>query len=133
MTLFSWLPNGVALVLWGLGATAGLAFAASRIGSALGRPGPEIALRMVAVALLVLAFAVALLFGNLDALYPLAYGALVLAVLPGASAAPWSALGSPLGSSRWPSCTRRLSSCGSVRERSVIMVDSRRASSALPS
>ena len=39
----------------------------------------------MSVAPLVLPFAVALLFGNLDAWYPLLYGALLLAVLPGAS------------------------------------------------
>ncbi len=85
MTLFAGLPNGIALVLWGLGATIGLALAAWQISRALGRSGPGTALRTVAVAPLVLAFTIALLFGNLDAWYPLMYGALVLAVLPGAS------------------------------------------------
>ena len=85
VTLVSWLPNGVVLLLWGVGATAGLALAAARIGRALGLSGRHTALRAVAAAPLVLPFAVALLFGNLDVWYPLAYGALVLTVLPGAS------------------------------------------------
>jgi len=85
MTLFAGLPNGVAVLLWGIGATAGLAAVAWWIGRALSRSGPGTAFRSFAVAPLVLAFAIAVLFGNLDAWYPLMYGALVLAVLPGAS------------------------------------------------
>ena len=69
MTLVAWLPNGVALVLWGLGATAGLAFAASSDRDRRSSGGRWIALRAVTVAPLVLAFAVAMLFGNLDAWY----------------------------------------------------------------
>jgi hypothetical protein len=42
-------------------------------------------LRVVAVAPFVLPFAIALLFGNLDAWFPLLYGALVLSALPGAT------------------------------------------------
>ena len=86
MTLLAWLPNGVVLVLWGLGATAGLALVAWRLARASGRPDPAAdAIRAAAVAPLVLPFAVAILFGNLDAWYPLAFGLLVLAVLPGAT------------------------------------------------
>ncbi len=84
MTLVAWLPDGAALVLWGLGATMGLGFVAWRLALAAGRPtaGPD-AIRAVAVAALILPFAVAVLFGNLDAWYPLAFGALVLAVAAG--------------------------------------------------
>ena len=85
MTLFSGIPDGVVLLIWAAGATVGLALVAWRIGEALNSPGPATALHAVAVAPLVLPFAVALLFGNFDVWYPLAYGVLVLAVLPGAS------------------------------------------------
>ncbi len=81
MTLLAWLPDGVVLVLWGLGATLGLGAVAWRIGLAAGRGGASRdALKTVAVAALLLPFAVAVLFGNLDAWYGLALGALVLAV-----------------------------------------------------
>jgi hypothetical protein len=86
MTALAWLPDGVVLLLWGLGATAGLALAAARLAAASGRAdGRGVALRAVLAAPLVLPFAIALLFGNLDAWYPLAFGALVVAVLPGSS------------------------------------------------
>ncbi len=81
MTLLAWLPDGAVLVLWGLGATLGLGAVAWRIGLAAGRAGASRdALKTVAVAALLLPFAVAVLFGNLDAWYGLALGALVLAV-----------------------------------------------------
>jgi hypothetical protein len=98
MTLLAWLPNGAALVLWGLGATAGLAYVARQLAQALARPDPVAdAIRAIAVAPLVLPFAVALLFGNLDAWYPLAFGMLLLAVLPGASGRALVAGGMALG------------------------------------
>ena len=85
MTLVSWLPNGLVLVLWGVGATLGFAWVAARLAVGSGyRPLP-MAVRAIAVAPLVLPFAVAVLFGNLDAWYPLAYGALLLAALPGST------------------------------------------------
>jgi hypothetical protein len=85
MTPLAGLPDGVVLVLWGIGAIAGLALVAGLLARTSGRDGSSTALRAIAVAPLVLPFAVALLFGNFDVWYPLAYGALVLAVLPGAS------------------------------------------------
>ena len=85
MTLVAWLPDGVVWVVWVLGATAGLGLVAAMIAGAFGRDRRPVAMRAVSVAPLVLPFAVALLFGNLDAWYPLLYGALLLAVLPGAS------------------------------------------------
>ena len=85
MTVLSGLPDGVVLALWAVGATAGLALIAALIARASGRDGPGVAVRAAAVAPLFLPFSVALLYGNLDAWYPLGYGALVLAVLPGAS------------------------------------------------
>jgi hypothetical protein len=84
MTLVAWMPNGVVLVLWGIGATAGLGHIAAEISRREGMGGPS-ALRAgfkaMMVAPLFLPFAVAILFGNLDAWYPLAYGALLLTIL----------------------------------------------------
>ena len=82
MTLLAWLPNGVVLVLWGLGATLGLGLVAWRLALAAGRGAVarEDAAKTIAVASLILPFAVALLFGNLDAWYGLAFGLVVLAV-----------------------------------------------------
>ncbi len=84
LTLVAWLPNGVVLVLWGLGAIAGLGHIAAEIArrDAQGEPRSSlIGLRAMLAAPLVLPFAVAILFGNLDAWYPLAYGALLLTIL----------------------------------------------------
>jgi hypothetical protein len=85
MTLLAWLPNGVVLVLWAIGATLGFGWVAARLALADRRPAPPMAVRAIAIAPLVLPFTVAILFGNLDAWYPLAYGALLLTALPGAS------------------------------------------------
>jgi hypothetical protein len=84
MTLLSWLPDGVVLVLWGIGATLGLGLVAWRLAAAAGRPAPRNdALKTIAIVSLVLPFAVGVLFGNLDVWYGLAFGALVLAVASG--------------------------------------------------
>ena len=82
MTLLAWLPDGTVLVLWALGATLGLGLAAWRLALATGRiaTARADAVKAVAVAALLLPFAVAVLFGNLDAWYGLAFGAFVLAV-----------------------------------------------------
>jgi Glycosyltransferase family 87 len=85
MTLVAWLPDGVVLVLWGVGATACAALLVALIARAAGHPPRTAAIRTAATLPLVLPFAVAILFGNLDAWYPLAYGALVLVVLPNRS------------------------------------------------
>lgn len=84
MTLLAWLPDGPALVLWGAGATLGLGAAAALLARAAGWPARAVAVRAVLVAPLALPFSVAVLFGNLDAWYPLAYGLLLAAMLPGA-------------------------------------------------
>jgi hypothetical protein len=85
MTLLSWLPDGVVLVLWGVGATLGLGAVAWRLGLAAGRTrlARTDAVKTVSIAALLLPFAVAVLFGNLDAWYGLAFGAFVLAVAAG--------------------------------------------------
>ena len=85
MTLVSWLPDGVVLVLWAVGATLGFGLVAARLAVNAGRPPIPMAVRAMAIAPLVLPFAIAVLFGNLDAWYPLAYGLLLLAVLAGSS------------------------------------------------
>ena len=73
------------LVLWGVGATLGFAWVAARLAVGAGYPPLPMAVRAIAVAPLVLPFAIAVLFGNLDAWYPLAYGAFLLAALPGST------------------------------------------------
>jgi hypothetical protein len=84
MTLLAWLPNGVVLVLWAIGAALGVGLVAALTARSRGMHPGRMAIRAVAVVPLVLPFAIAVLFGNLDAWYPLAYGALLLTVLPGA-------------------------------------------------
>ena len=84
MTLLAWLPDGIVLVLWAIGATLGVGLVAALIARSRGMHPGRMAIRAVAVVPLVLPFAIAVLFGNLDAWYPLAYGALLLTVLPGA-------------------------------------------------
>lgn len=84
MQVVSWLPNGVVLVLWGIAATAGLGHIAAEIARRTGRGGRDATTtgaKAMLVAPLFLPFAVAVLFGNLDAFYPLAYGALLLTVV----------------------------------------------------
>jgi hypothetical protein len=100
MTLASWLPDGVALVLWGLAATLGLGLVGWRLALATGRAATAKAdaAKTVALAAIVLPFAVGVLFGNLDIWYGLAFGVLVLAVMggratPGMSLAAGIALG----------------------------------------
>jgi hypothetical protein len=84
MTLVAWLPDGIVLVLWGIGATLGLGLVAWRLSAAADRPAPRSdALKTIAIASLVLPFAVGVLFGNLDVWYGLAFGALVLAIAAG--------------------------------------------------
>jgi hypothetical protein len=80
----AWMTGGAVLVLWGLGATAGLGHIGAEIArrGAIGpAPSSLIGLKAILVAPLFLPFAVALLFGNLDAWFPLAYGALLLTIL----------------------------------------------------
>jgi alpha-1,2-mannosyltransferase len=71
------LPFWIALGAWGLGAFVGLTAVARR----LGRLGRGVTLQAVALAAFVFPFAIALLFGNLNAWYPLFFGLILLAVL----------------------------------------------------
>ena len=82
----------VILVLWGAGASAGLAFVARL----LRRPARSLVLPALALAPYTVPFAVALLFGNLDAWFPLAFGLVLVGVLaqaPRATVAGGIALG----------------------------------------
>jgi hypothetical protein len=72
----SGLPFEVVLLAWGIGAMLGL----GAVAGLLSRPGRRLVLPTVALAPYTVALAVALLFGNLNAWFPLAFG-LVLAAL----------------------------------------------------
>jgi hypothetical protein len=88
----SGLPFALLLVLWGVGATTGLLLVAR-----LARlPAGGLVLPALALAPYTMPFAVALLFGNLDAWFPLAFGLVLLGVLaraPRATIAGGIALG----------------------------------------
>jgi len=78
------LPFELVLGGWALGAVAGLASVAHR----LGRMGRGVTLPAVAQAAFVYPFAIAVLFGNLNAWFPLLFGLILLAVLsPGRGSA----------------------------------------------
>jgi Glycosyltransferase family 87 len=81
---FAVLPFGIVLGGWGVGAAAGLAIVARR----LGQIGRSVTLPAVALAPFVYPFAVAVLFGNVNAWFPLLFGLVLLAVLaPGRASA----------------------------------------------
>lgn len=86
LSIVAGVPSTVMLVLWGLGATIGLVLVvravARRPWSGVARPA-ELVLPALAVAPFVFPFAVALLFGNLDAWFPTLYGAILLGALVG--------------------------------------------------
>jgi len=71
------LPFELILVLWGAGATAGLLLVARLVG----RPLCGLVLPTLALAPYTMPFAVALLFGNLDAWFPLAFGLVLVGVV----------------------------------------------------
>ena len=89
MVLLSWIPSSVAFVAWDVAAVAGLAVIAAALGRRLApaRPTASIVVPVVALAPLCFPFAIGLLFGNLDVFFPLLYGGMLLAVMPGASSA----------------------------------------------
>ncbi|HEY3548376.1 MAG TPA: glycosyltransferase 87 family protein [Propionicimonas sp.] len=85
MQLVAWLPDGVVLVVWGVGATLGLGHIGGEIARRHRDGEPRstiIGAKAMLDAPLFLPVAIAVLFGNLDAWYPLAYGALLLAAFP---------------------------------------------------
>ena len=90
------IPDAVVLVATGIGATAGfgvVAAALARRGAAPGAPAGseaptlDVVLPALALAPFTYPFAIALLFGNVDAWFPLAYGVLLLAVVAGGTRA----------------------------------------------
>jgi hypothetical protein len=83
MQLFSAFPLQLALALWAVGATAAMVavgIAVARRGGSRAK-GSQIALPLLAVSPFVFPFAVALLFGNLDAWFPALYGVMLLSAL----------------------------------------------------
>jgi len=95
LQLVAWLPDGVVLVLWGLGATLGLGHVAAEISRRIGEGlrATRIRVKAMLAAPLFLPFSIALLFGNFDAWYPLLYGALLLATYRTSGRATWVAAG----------------------------------------
>ena len=83
LSLVAALPMPVMLGLLAAGAVAGLAVVARLLGTRLapGRPAVDVVLPVVALAPLVFPFAIAILFGNLDATFPFVYGLLAVAAL----------------------------------------------------
>jgi hypothetical protein len=90
MRLFAGMPPGLVLLVWGVAATAAMASVAVTVARRSGWSGSAsaVALPAVAVAPFVFPFAIALLFGNLDAWFPAAYGLVLVGSLrPGAATA----------------------------------------------
>jgi glycosyl transferase family 87 len=83
MRLLAGLPTGFVLLGWGVAATAATAAVAVRVARLSGWSGSAATVALPTVALLpfVFPFAIALLFGNLDAWFPAVYGLLLLAGL----------------------------------------------------
>jgi len=83
MRLLAGMPIGLVLLGWGAGATAATATVAVVVARRLGWTGTAAALALPTVAVLpfVFPFAVALLFGNLDAWFPAVYGLLLVAAV----------------------------------------------------
>ncbi len=88
LSLFAGVPSGVMLVTLGVAAALGLVAVTVELGrqtlnsaTDLWRTVRSVGLPAAAVAPLVFPFAVAILFGNLDALFPLLYGLMLLGAL----------------------------------------------------
>lgn len=97
LALFAGIPSTIMLLVWWAGALAGSLVAAEvlrrRLAPAVS--GRDLGLAIAALSPLVLPFAVGLLFGNLDAWFPLLYGTMLLAALassPGTAVAGGTAL-----------------------------------------
>ena len=82
MSLFAGLPSWVMLLAWGLAATIGMALVVRLLERRV-RSGSSIVLPLVALVPYIFPFAVAILFGNLDAWFPVLYGLILLGVLRG--------------------------------------------------
>jgi len=88
MAAFAAVPSTAMLVLWDVAAVIGLGVVAAALVRRLApeRSASAVALPVVAAAPLCFPFAIGLIFGNLDVFFPLLYGVMLLAVLPGAAA-----------------------------------------------
>jgi hypothetical protein len=73
------LPLGVSLLLLDLAAVAGVTLVAVALGRACGFATMDVLLPLLAVLPLLFPVVIALLFGNVDVLYPLAYGTILIA------------------------------------------------------
>ena len=92
-SLFGGLSIGVALALSAIGATAGLGVVAAGLAGGWRRSGAvDVVLPTLALAPYVYPFAVALLFGNVDAWFPLVYGAVLVALVRGRGGGRWAIL-----------------------------------------
>ncbi len=78
-------PSGLMLLFWGLGSVLGLVLVAEGLRRRLAPTMPVVVALapVLAAAPLVFPFSVALMFGNLDAWFPLVYGLVLLAALGG--------------------------------------------------
>ena len=83
MRLLAGMPTGLVLLGWGAGATAATAAVVVVVARRSGWTGTAAAIALPTVAVLpfVFPFAIALLFGNLDAWFPAVYGLLLVAAL----------------------------------------------------
>ncbi len=83
-SLVGGVPNGVVLLITGIGAIAGFGLVVRGLASGAEATAwdiVDVVLPALALAPFVYPFAIALLFGNVDAWFPFAYGAFLLAVL----------------------------------------------------
>jgi hypothetical protein len=98
-SLIAGLPTGLVLVATGLAATLGFAAVVAALArrEAPGSPAIDAVLPAVALAPFVYPFAIALLFGNVDAWFPLAYGAVLLGATGGLGARGAGAAGGTTG------------------------------------
>lgn len=94
-SLIAGLPDGVVLVAAGIGAVAGFALVVRSLAVGASARSTwdvvDVVLPALALAPFIYPFAIALLFGNVDAWFPFAYGALLIAVVAGSRR--WRAIG----------------------------------------
>ncbi len=88
MALVAWVPSPVMFVAWATAAVAGLGFVARQLAIRFGAAiAPNVvAITVVALVPLMFPLAVGLLFGNLDVFFPLAFGLLLLGLVPSVGA-----------------------------------------------
>jgi hypothetical protein len=98
MRTFGGLAPQVALAAWALGATAAMTLVSVAVARRTGARarGRQIALPLLAVSPFVFPFAVALLFGNLDAWFPALYGLMLLSAIQQRERRPVVAAGAAL-------------------------------------